>query len=344
MTVTVFTPGKKVKSSDLNMTFDGIFYAILYNRMENDQSGKNHMNKCIVSDIFNNNNGCYNTINTSSTTSIYDSTNQYYTNTEKHCNDIYVSASNFGHWTNACICCLDAGCMGAGLLTKGDRGVSLTGCITKKSNGNIIYVCDYNYLSISTHINGCTYSYGSIVNACGISQIGNYCLSIDTCFNNGSCYDCTQFAEYKKTSPNCYDFYIDGVCQCSISGNQQLSATFSIVECIHYNGNNSASDISFYVCSDLNVGMNKEITTTTQLFNSQKSKVYFITNSNVTNQANITADIYNQDGCLYACDVNQYEVTNLCASDSCCFYAKIKQNIETCPSKITTKGYAIIFE
>jgi len=215
--------------------------------------------------------------------------------------------------------------------------------VTKTSSGNTLCLCEHKYIAMCPQlcIHGDSHGYTS--RACSSITLGNYSNSLYCNFGNGGAtVCCNQYVEYCKSGTNCYDYYIDGVCQCSMSGDLEINSM--IHACVYDSGGSATPNSS--ACSFVNMYtiLNTNIITSTHKFDNTKCLIYFVSNSTIPDGACVTADIYNQDGCLYASDVAEGTITPLCASDSCCFYTKIKQNSPPNSDKITTKGYAILFE
>lgn len=325
-------------------------YAILYNRMENDaQATAPQLNANIQSDLFCCAAGKYSTVCTAETTSLF-STNLYIGEN---------SNSTYAYTTNCCILCCYSTCPSVNFSFTNSSGVSSIStsksyvnacgiyCLSK--NNTILNISDFDCFRFNVCANA---TYAS--NACGSCVIlsSNICVNEFNCLINfskqggtcsGTAYSCNFCFEYKKICNNCYGYYINNSFICNISNpilnyiicNCNLLSTYT--DCT----------TSTYNCLNLSttaITKNTIITTTLKNYATPKNAVILVTNSVLPAGNCIRYDIKNQAGCTYVSDAEPDKIYNLCASDSCCFYAVIKQCIgcSLCTPQCMTQ-YALMY-
>lgn len=369
---------KLIKPKSETNIINNIYYAILYGRMENDKAGNTQLNDCITSDIFTDCNGCYDTVCNVDATSVYDSTKCAYTN---YCTNNFCYNTNYqiDCWSDKC-CCIDRiyhrieadnTCLYAtvGYPNWTCFYLQCMGASTICNSGNMC-ICDYECVEINLELINCikvgyTSSNSNTTFGCAISCT---CVNFfnDTYDISQNCYCCGNSVGtylyqccceinnnyvFKKISDNCYNYYCNDNYMCDVLGT--IDFTYNYKNYIFaFDGSLYGNTSYGHACPLSCIGIKTtrysindwNFPTNIKTHNTTKSKVYFVTYSTIPTGTCITADIYNQADCLYACDVNPEEVTALCASDSCCFYAKIKQNKGTSVEKIETTQYALLFE
>lgn len=322
--------------SDANMVlgnFNELTYAILYNRMEQDAAGGTQIDPSIQSDQFCDADGRYNTICTTCTNS-YFCTNYYinycicnmpftYTAT---CTTTGTGHCLFGCGTN-CVCgCYDYNPYGAGCL-----------CYSSNSCSENLFLCNAFCVMVATvmdvrRCNTCTfvcatlnYDSNSTTLCDSLGSSGATCCFMTCC--NSYCY------LYNGTD---YDYYKDG----SYIGTKCITFTPCII--MDFMVRSHCSLAMLYVCINRYLIGNKQVYSNIKNYAAPKNAVILSTNSILPEGNCVRYDIINQAGCTYLSDAEPDKVYNLCASDSCCFYAVIKQCVECnlCPPQCMF-GYAL---
>jgi len=187
----------------------------------------------------------------------------------------------------------------------------------------------------------CLYAYGS----------GNYTESYAYLNGTNICYrECPFFTVYLTMTYSKIDdtnYCYTGSCNINGCIAANTNMTFSNYMCYHVSSYHCGGATSCgYNCYNMTTYQvsDTDITTHTNIMDSEKSTVYFVTNSEIPENSYITADIYDENNCLYACDILPNKKYQLCNSDSCCFYTKIKLHANGSKELIELKQYAILFE
>ncbi len=319
MTFYTFSNGTLADADEVNANFNETIYAILYNRMEQDTAGITQIDPSIQSDQFCDADGRYNTICTTCTNS-YFCTN-YYINYcvcnmpftyAVTCTTVGTGYNLSGCGTNCVYGCYDANIAGAGCL-----------CYISNSCSENLFVCNAFFVMVNTIMNVrrcdvCTFVCATLnydsnsTTLC--SSLGDSGLS--RCFmtcSNSYCY------LYNGTD---YDYYKDG----SYIGTKCITFTPCII--MDFKVRCRSSSVCLGVCINRYLNVNKQIYSNIKNYSTPKNAVMLVTNSVLPAGNCVRYDILNQDGCTYLSDAEPDKVYSLCASDSCCFYAVIKQCVE----------------
>lgn len=344
---------------EVNPNFNEVLYAILYNRMENDaQATAPQLNANIQSDLFSCAAGKYSTVCTAETTSTF-STNLY----NNCCACTYPQCACM----TCCLVCVV--CPTYGTLTNTQSGLNICSvyqisqtsygvcvCQNVTSCGTLPSIVDYKRINILINFCGSWQGCVQCVYKCwgfGTSVLSNnitYNFGVRTCIGcNSGCFSCNNCVVLTYLCNNCYTVCINGCCVCNISGDTSLSINNWNCMCntnceIGSGGwwacNSACSNIQIIGWSTLSTSIVSSI----KNYATPKNAVMLVTNSVLPAGNCVRYDIKNQADCTYLSDAEPDKVYNLCASDSCCFYAVIKQCIECnlCTPQCMTQ-YALMY-
>lgn len=327
---------------EVNSNFNEVLYAILYNRMEQDAAGGTQIDPSIQSDQFCDADGRYNTVCTGDTTSCF-------------CNNNYINFTRdcFCYTVTTTYCCH---CYYVGIITPSANFLCITNntpfsnvstpaayaCVV--CNGGDICLCDYDRIVVFANlcINFCLHTYCAHTNYTAYMWFNYTFYNTTQCYWAGACPNCCVPYNYicninnciifEKISNNCYKYSLDGNPICCIVGTTNFNYCFcggaALCTCYSQNSyfcNCGYSSISICRCKLI---CNPTIHTNIKNYSTPKNTVILSTNSVLPSGNCIRYDIKNQAGCTYLSDAEPDKVYNLCASDSCCFYAVIKQCVE----------------
>jgi len=338
-----FTNNTLADADEVNANFDAVIYSILYNRMEKDQAAYTQIDPTIQSDQFSDADGRYNTVCVAGTTSTF-STNLYH-------NCAITTANPFSYHIVSGYCCTVSGSACISFTNTFSAGCYNFGVAISKPNCAVVCASvgtsctEYCQCMCATNISFCNYCDISIVHcqqafvsaasntcgsACAYSNFNGFCNTFNITSGNCNWVKCICLT---KVSGNTYNYCVDGASVCCLD-----ITSFSLLSNGAYKG---VATISFALCAPqtiiscavYNYVVNTKTVTNTTInsnlknYATPRNAAMLVTNSVLPAGNTITYDIKNQAGCTYLCNASPNQAYNLCADDSCCFYAVIKQNI-----------------
>ncbi len=337
-----FSAGTLAKSSEVNANFDSVIYSILYNRMEKDQAAYTQIDPTIQSDQFSDADGRYNTLCVAGTTSNFN-TNHY--------KPMCIYPAQFTTTENCYLCCVNfSPCGQATCATSNNTTVSVCAygcrpnvspycvgnayvCLGRVTNNTTYKLCNYNYMCVN--LTACHRTTGCATSNCCwnaksnliMCNVNSLCLNTSAGGRNISC--CAVF-EFCACAGN-YDVYYNASCVCNISGDFYVNYNLNVYACAtggSFNDYWAMSCASAIISECTHLVTNTLINSNIKNYATPRNAAMLVTNSVLPAGNCIRYDIKNQAGCTYLANAEPDKVYNLCAADSCCFYAVIKQNIE----------------